>query len=725
MQMLCAGPEPGLATVPRMRGRVTSGGYLCWVVLCCAWLSGCQQQSDAPVPPAAATPDFALPERTGVAASEAEPQVVRGNLLEDYHLAVTFMRPSPAWEFLKETKAQEIVPDASLGMINLQRQCYMMLICERIADLTPEQYLDLILSSGPLALGMEVKSWQAEVQGVPVLRTQRRTMVQGLPFTYFIQIAQRGEVFYQLIGWSLTDAYPGCEHELLAMADSMQFIADREPTFRGREQTTSDQSYEWIIENSIYRNAAYRFQLTPPEELRLTSRAELLQMNENATAGLTATQQEFYQIYLAEPIGTLPPEEFLAISRENITLELDGAEPTSTETRTIAGQTATVLRYDQLDLEGIPYNFRYALLFHDGYFFRIQSWWIATADAAAHEALLEKSYDSLSWLDPAETATTRAALAQFDPQNAVGPQFSFRQGTFRDFQYGYNLKLPEGIWQAQTGDAIQALNPDASAMFTEVARGVSLLLLPEELEASHEEYHALVRSFFEVPEDHPNTIIESADGTCLVFHSAETVENTPMAYRIVTAQQGKRCLQMIFSSLQSLEDELEAVAAAVVKEFRFPANPTPAVDARPQRLTDTRLGYQVSLPANWNRKTQQIPNLENVGSFTIFEDRDAAIGVMALCIGSQVDESILIEAMSRNMGVTFDPGSRTEKAGTLGNLPARHIKMNGKSGKRSVFLEAWLTKRGNTHYIFFIHGNTSTSTERNAATLTSTFSLID
>ncbi len=115
------------------------------------------------------TPAYAMPESGGLAASEANPQVVHGDVFEDYHYAIRLRRPSSDWRFMDSGKVQSVNPDASMGLVHPVKQAYMLLIAEPMQDVTLEKYVDLALENVPLPAAAEAERVRGEVGGYPSL----------------------------------------------------------------------------------------------------------------------------------------------------------------------------------------------------------------------------------------------------------------------------------------------------------------------------------------------------------------------------------------------------------------------------------------------------------------------------------------------------------------------------------------------------------------------------
>lgn len=654
-----------------------------------------------------------MPETETVSVSEETSQVVDGNTFEDYFLALKITRPDSTWQFLDQEHAANLVPDASMGMINVQRQGYAALLGERLSDISLEQYIDLITSSGPLSTAKDLKTESIEIDGFPAIETQRQATIEGIDFTYHIVIVKRGDFFYQLIGWSLTNAFHLCESDLRSIANSISFVRDREPQVRSRIFVENDQSFDWKISEGIYSNAAFRFRLTPTENLSMMGQLELTIINEDATAGVANVNDDFHQIYLVEPKGDMDEDKFLEIIYTGISEQMEGKPIPEPTTVNCGGVTAKQFLFQRVETEGAFFDFTFTLFFHDGFFYRIQSWWPSDTTGLSTD-LQKESLTMFEWISDQEVEQLETELASVDSNNAVGLEFCMRNGLFQDFEYGYSLRLPDGIWQVSTGDSSTFRSEDSRAIFNEARDGVQITLVPEQLDITHAKYHNILSQNLGIPDSNAARTVKHPDGDILVSAHNELTNGTPISYRLVTAQRGQRCVQLLMTCLQSLEANLDRRLPEIIEGFSFPEHSIQKVQGGGQVLIDNRLGYKLAVPNAWAQKPTASKEFESVGSLVVYANNEAGFGVVAICLDSEIDEEILIDAMAKNSGITFDPRTRKESTSTLGSVPAKLVQMSGRINRESVFIKIWIGNRGNTQYVFFVHGESGSKHETNA-----------
>lgn len=713
--------------------RLTTGGLprvshwlgttFCVILLMSGCGGGASEPDGTAVVPE--NPDYAVTPTQGESASDTNPQVVNGDTIEDYHYAVSLTRPSAGWQLLKEERATELVPDAFLGMVNVKHQAYAVMIAERLPDVSLEDYLTLITSSGPLATANRQQQRQVTIDGQSGVRLRMEALIEGLPFNYTMQIVRRGDFFYQFVGWALSEKYTQVADEYERLADSLTFAKDRQPQPRSKLSILNDQSHEWVISEGVYSNAAHGFRLVPQPELRLCGRLEIEQMNAMATAAVTSTSGEFYQIYLTEPVGSMPQDQFLETVYEGINIEKGVAETPPREPVTIAGVDGELLRYKNLVIEGAEYDFTVALFFHGNRFFRIESW-TSSAHAEQYEPLLQRSYDMLQWLTDDEVAELQQQLRDADVDNAVGPQFSMRNGTFQDFEFGYSVSLPAGYWQVTTGDAATLQNPDARVFFSETSDGVQFLVIPEHLpNFEHEEYHAALLSNFTLPAEPDVVQVEHADGTLLRSSFDTILQQTPIRFELITAKHGDRCVQILGSCLGSLATQLADRTEQIISGFQMPANGLQSEEVQGRTYVDHRLGFRLALPAGWERNEFSMPEIRPIGNMVIYSQDQAAINAMAMCVDAPFQEDVVIDAIATQMGIDFDVNSRQESQSTLAGLPAKQVVMTGRSGRSKVFFKLWIAHRANSVYMYMVNGEQGSTHERNAENYRKFFNVID
>lgn len=692
-------------------------------------------KSDPPVPPRPVVSRPPLVKKTaaveprepvGPPASPENPQVIRGNLFEDYHYAFTLRKPSQAWQFRAEEKARRLNPDAVMAVFNASTKGFFAVVPERIADSTLEKYVDLFFTNPVLAQAEAGERRNLQVDGRPAVQFEMKARTQGLEFSYFITLIRNGNFYYQLWGWSHASRFNDCRAGLKAIAGTIDFAEDRKPLIRAPQSVLEALGVDWRISKGIYSNASYGFRLVPPDGWRLMERTELETSAPDAAAGLVYPDPVIYQNYVVETVGSVDEEEFIRSLLKNLESELglEGRKP-EISPKEIAGEKAVERLYRRTDLVGAaPYDFCVLSFFRKGLFFRVQTWWQSSQSEEGLRAA-RKSYAALEWLDDASRRRLEDELLRHDGNNRVGRQFSVRKGLFRDFRFGFTFKAPSGLWHIHAGEDLKAQYPDARAVFSHAGEGVTVLLSPELIDMSHDEYHrTLLRNMS--AKDPETRDIERRGSTLRLSTFSATIGDFAMTYALLTGTQGRKHIQASASALLSNRKNLEARIDEIIDGLEVSPASLRSIERSARRIRDNRLGYQVEHDGTW---TVQIPKafkgLEAVSSMMILTSKKTICLVMAICMTTGFDEELAIQAMVSGAGLNVDPRTRKERRSTLAGLPANEYSMDGRWLQQSSSIKVWLAGRANTTYMFLASVPRGTFTPGAEKRVKSMLSLLD
>jgi len=532
-----------------------------------------------------------------------------------------------------------------------------------------------------------------------------KVTIEGVDFTYRCLLIQNGNFYYQILGWTMSRHFPGVEADLVAVGESITFAEDRDPQIRASLGAEDDHGVDWIITDNVYSNVSFGFRLRPRGDFRLSERQELQQMGPDASAGIVGNYPTFYQVYVIEFAGEQNQEQFA----ENVLLwmeqefDLLGVSST-TSTLTLAGVEAQQRIYENANLGGLAYDISQTYFFRDSYFFRIQSWW-PSAEAEAARTRLLQSYELLEWLSDQERTELLAEFTEFDANNAVGFEYSLRHNVFRDFQYGFTMTIPPGLWEVETGDTAQLINPDARLIALLSSEGIQFLIIPELLRIDHSEYHEILRQSMDVPAEVVTEPLQHHDLELLVsaFDSMEGAFS--ISYRLVTAVRGRKHIQLLVWSQMANKNTLDEWLPKIIEGFEMPVSSPQIIERKGRVIKDHRLGFQMTYTDGWSHEVTPIPGLEALSNMIVLSTPEKECLALAVYVPlGGFDENLIIDAMMANMMFGIDPSTRREEASTLAGLPARQISFD--SQEEDISFTVWIAVRGNTAYFLLIQGKT-------------------
>jgi len=641
---------------------------------------------------------------TGPTTRAKDAQIIRGDVFEDIDYAFTVKRPSPQWTFLKEQKAKRHAPDTVMVLVNPARKGIVVVVVEKLGDMAISDYADMVLQASRQTRPVrELTRRRVTVDGRPGIVLLLQMTIEGVTFQYRNLLVRHGKYYYQVMGGGLVSYYKALEPDLTAIAGSLRFAKDRQPRDRVASGIKDDFGADWRIVGDVYGNASHGFRLRPGHGLRLAGRDGLKQMGKDAVAGLLGLSPTFYQVYIVERVGRNPPPAMIQQILLNVEQELNllGRDVKKSTVR-IAGVEAQQRLYRKARLHGAAFDVVQTYFFRGPVLFRIQSWWPSAEGSKANERL-RQSYRMLEWLTEPERARLQGELARMDATNAIGADFCLRGRVFRDFRFGYSLTLPEGLWHASTGDDARAVNPIARFAAQLSAEGVFLVVIPETVEMPHEQYHRVLRETMMVPASIPTRTRRY--GGLKVRESAfdRTEGRMVFSYRLGTVVRGRKHVQILAWALKANADNLARQFPRVLQGLEVPESSPPALERRAGRIRDRRLGFQLTYPDGWTAKAV---SLENVGAWgnMIGVKRGAVFyvgGAVWVPMGG-ADEELVIMGILKGSGLDIDPASRREEPSTLAGRPARQLYFESQKNGIPLSTAFWVTKRGNTLYIFSV-----------------------
>lgn len=636
--------------------------------------------------------------------AEDQSQSIVGDTIHDVDYAVTLTRPSTDWRFLRENEATNLHSDAILAAINPGQSGFLMLIAERLNASSLNEYADIVVGSLRDADQTVGAVSDSTIEGHPAKSFEMEARVNGLQFRYLYTITENKGFFYQIIGWSLDSSFESVAEDLSDLQQSIRFDPDRQPRPRALTRAQDEQDINWILKDGVFRNVAYGFQLSAVSPFRLAGRQDLQTMGDDSAAGLVASNPTFYQVYIVELVGDQDHERFASNMLDNVEQELVLAGTGFDETDVVVGGIAAKQRvYTNTDLVGeVKFDVVQTWFYREDVLYRIQSWW-PSSEAEDARLLLEKSYQTLSWMTDVDVAEAIAQQKNFDFNNRVGDDFAMRNGVYHDFKFGFELAVPVGTWEIKTGPAAQQMNQVARLVASSASEGIFFIVIPEELDMPHRPYHDLILQNMDVPESTTVDPVRIEDTNLFVSAFDKQLGQIPMHYKLVTAVNGTRHVQVLAWVLKPNQKKLDNRFDEIFQGIKIPdMEPTMIVQSK-EELTDHRLGFRITHGSGWDIQNNAMPNLSGAGNMVVLSSGDVAIVMMAICAPDGFDEDLAIEAMMKNGQMNVDSTTRQEQQSSLANLPARQISFVGTRDDIEMKMTLWLAHRGNTVVLFLVN----------------------
>jgi hypothetical protein len=266
---------------------------------------------------------------------------------------------------------------------------------------------------------------------------------------------------------------------------------------------------------------------------------------------------------------------------------------------------------------------------------------------------------------------------------------------------------------------------DARLFLLNPAEGVQLTVIPESLDMEHAEYHALLLQGLGVAEDVP-TRTEKRGGTKLLVSAFPlTIDNMEFSFRLATAVQGERHVQLLVSSLRSNEQYLNQRFTEIISRFELHPTPPTMIENQGATTVDHRLGFQVTSPRSWKLANATPQQIRSIGTMFTMTQKKAACIIIAICSPMGFDEEMAVDSLIQNSHINVDPGSRSESDSTLAGIPARQVVMSGTQKGEKAFVKMWMARRAHTMYLVLITGKHGSREHHQSDSFRNCLSLIE
>ncbi|HEV3005694.1 MAG TPA: hypothetical protein VGX78_14605 [Pirellulales bacterium] len=632
------------------------------------------------------------------------PQVIKGDVLRDLDFAFEIRLPSEDWEFSNENEVRQLNAAACAGMADLKNHCFLAILAERSPKTDLAAYAKLLLSAMPLKRGSDPEEQPLKLAGEPALKIKVSAVTQELVFRYLLYVVEHEGFVYQVLCWTLEAQFAKHEAQLARAAESLRFLPGQKPRERtapaaGEPACGSD----WRVDGRRYENGSFGFALDAPEGWRFWGAADLARRQPNAVVGLIGSNPNRYQIYLVERIGDGDRQKLTDWYREQFTRTLGpGAKAGESRSVKIVGVEGTETWYRNSREGGLTLDRVWTVLFHDHISVQVLTWWVDGQEQETTRDDLDATYAAMSLLTNDEIERLAAVLQREDPDNVVGATFSLRGGVHRDFEMGFSMSKPAGLWTAKAGDRARKHNAAARLVLTEPASGAVLIVLPELLpNLSHDDYHRLLLKQMQAAPDTQVGRRPLGDLELQVSRFDRQLSGLDLTYVLITAVRDRRHVQLLIyglrSSLAGIDERLNDIVAGLKLSDR---PETPRLDAA-DALTDVRLGFRLSA-GNTGGRLKWMPQgqIDAVGSQALLQSGELSCLAQGICSVEAFAAGLAVKAILKELaGKGFDLTTRRDLDDVLDGLPAKQIFVEKRAAPR-MLASIWIARRANTQYLF-------------------------
>lgn len=652
-----------------------------------------------------------------VAALKSQPPVID----QDYQFK--WEAPGPDWKLLNEAEASRVVPDAIAGATRTgagAKAQYSVIIVERYPG-ELDSYAQL-LTDGSALENKKVESRESlDFQKHKAVRTTMRGSVGDLKFIFQTLVFMSHGHGYQIISWGLDGQVDAVA--LQAAANSFTLL---DGPVHGRQKQVPTQDARgpgWQLKGGTFRNAAWGFEIAPPDGARVVVGSELTRMNSSAEVGVVTSQPETYVIVLPERT-TGANAQALAKKRMDANAQAAGAVAEEGGfTATVAGQTVAFQRYHS---QSQPLVYYQGALIVDETLFVLLGW--RTKTAREDSGPIAAVVSALRLLSPEARTTLAGELASLpDVQNVVGANYALRRGTYRDFAHGIAWKMPTGALRVQVAAAARAINESALAYVEDVGTGIGALLISESAEGMNgAAYHAAVTAgIFEgkkgqLPKARPAALTGVSAQTTIGNTTAAGVQ---IIKQVVSWVDGNTGYQFLSWGPRPLAKQAQARFDSLLQGLTVA--PAKAVVAKNGDYADYRLGYSYTAPAlaggPWVRRDLTAKEIAGLGTTVEWKNERYTISIVGLCVmDTRQDEEVFLSKFRPDAHSLLS--SAATAPDNLDGVPGKHLTIRNLSTANEHMI---VVRRDGTFFGLFMTSLKGSLDDADVAAMKAGFHVLD
>jgi hypothetical protein len=683
-------------------------------------------------PASSGAPSPATPAKASVA--QAVPQsrtpvrTTEGDLYRDTECAIEFRRPSTDWEFISSPQAIaefHLGNGGLVGLLNYKLQSYgAVLVRPTDEGLSLSDSVDLFLDTSPLQDRKNFARREMSVDGRPAVEVKfTAAPMPAINASYFLCLIENGGLNYVILGWTIGPQIPeALEADLHKLLSSVHFLPSRPKLPDSSLATPPGQGADWVVQANRYENASYRFRLTIGSGWAFDDIAAIVTDSPGLCASLSFPAANLQQLYGVETIGDLDHKGYARFGDKKASEGLPLPKNADlSEHLEIAGLPATEEIFRNVPVRGVKYDVARTSFFNDRTAFRVLTLWPASRRAAADEQL-RASYRFLSFLTGDEAVELQEKLTRdveaTDPDNVVGPTYCLRRGVFTDFENQFQFKKPDGVWTIRVGDEAKKQMAHAILMLTSPADGISVAVAPESLskdapEVSNQEFHERMLRMRAPGSSEPRTTSTRLNDLDVRISEWKFPigDDFELAFALVTTVRDRRQIAISFFGFSPTAPRIAQLIPTVVGGLSLPKEFSAAngADVHDNVLEESRLGYRLSAPAGWTIRRGGIGGLESLASASILSrvptpaaPEECFCGALVIC-SPQFSTAFALNGILHSPGVSpFGFEKRRERKDQFAGLSAKRFDFLGHDGDKRAGLSAWIARRGNTMYLFFV-----------------------
>ena len=594
---------------------------------------------------------------------------------EEYKLQISL---PDSWRLLPTIK--ELVPDAMVGAVS-EQGVYGVIIAESAPGVELAPFAELLYDNVPF-LDKELAEFRAEQTylGRPAVGYSGQGTNNGLAVRFRNTVFRNGDFLFQVSCFGLSGNFPdsGCR----PFERSLK-VLEGEVTGATEAVTLADTSGPgWRLTEGVYESSSHRLKVQPKERWKVAVGDSLSQMNPDAAVGLVHIAPEAYIAVIPERVPEVAQGRYLEQARADFGADLGLIKSDRRLQVEIAGRP---LALALAGTDGQPeIDFWHGTFTEDDRAYQVFGWYLRGLEEQALPAL-EQGFGSIELLAGQQLARLEKELASDSTQrsiweSATGPSFSLRNGVYRDFAGGFELRKPTGNWTLIAGDAAHQQTATELVMRNDDL-GLTGLIWTEPA-SGQTARQLLEQTVLGFSNELPPISELSVEGATAVATMVPSGDPASIARYLVAAVAGETAVVMEWLGYPAHLEQAQRHVLRAVAGLRFPREMA-TTHHDETGYSDFRLGYRVASPEGWRFVDTTPDQIRPLGSVVSWSKGDRVILVMALLGAaagegtSRIDQIVQMQ-VKRNLADEV-PAEPVRRELRLSDRPATHMTWTGES----------------------------------------------
>ena len=567
----------------------------------------------------------------------------------DHDYCFRIKSPNKKWKLLKEQESNGINPDSVAGGMH-SNGIYAVVIIEKAESFELEEYVELLVSTYPDSNIQVDRQDALTFLGQQARSLSMSAVIKEIPFEFQNTIFKYQGFGYQISSWGVEGEFkPEIAAEFL---DSFSLI---EGKVKARSKGSDVQDMEGVgyrVMNGKFESAVTGIIAESTDSWQVVAGSSLKEMSEDAEVGLINHEKGLYLAFTAERVTAKARNKYarkMVANIEDVFASQGRLVKFPNQVKvTIGGEQINFNRY-RVDAGG-TYEYLLTVCFVKDYAFQILGWGLQS-DGGDFVADISEGLGQIEFMNSRELESLRYEMRDLaDRENAVGSDWTLRNGVFKDFGSGFTWAKPRGFWRLQVGDEARSFNEDATFIAHEAVCEFYLMVISESAnDFTLAQYNSVCTDeAFDEPVRSELITVAGIDAYSSI--GLVTTDGVPSKLMHITLIHKSKAFQIIIWGTPDSMRKFSKEVNLAVDGFKFPSYGLNLVQKTASSYADNRIGFRMRLPSSqWKFSDRTSSKLKPVGTVLRFlkgKEMVQVIGMTMLDEGQ--DKNVIIDGFLNN-----------------------------------------------------------------------------